>query len=49
MINRLKKHLKEIKIISVVVLAVVTLIIASGVLGFNWLDVFSYAGFYADK
>lgn len=49
MINRFKKHLKEIKIISVVVLAVVTLIIASDVLGFNWLDVFSYAGFYADK
>lgn len=49
MINRFKKHLKEIKIISVVVLAIVTVIIGSGILGFNWQSVFSFAGFYADK
>lgn len=49
MIKYVKEHLKVIKIISVVVLLIVTVTINSGVLGFNWLDVFSSAGFYADK
>lgn len=45
----MRKHIKKIKIILAVVLFIVTVVIGSGVLGFNWQNVFSLTGFYADK
>ncbi len=45
----MRKHFKKIKIVAVVILTLVTVVIGSGVLGFNWQNVFSFAGFYADK
>lgn len=45
----IKKPIKIIKIILALILAVVTVVIGSGVLGFNWQNVFSLTGFYADK